>query len=121
MALWRDQIDTAILIDRIEGVRASLALVTGGFREVGDRHVSSQRKGVCRRVGARKDRERTQRGRLGRLAQGKPLVSPRPPYGYLWNDDKSRYVRDPLSAPIVRDIFDWAVPGVSLRGICVSS
>jgi hypothetical protein len=42
---------------------------------------------------------------------------PRPAYGYVWNADKTRYLRDPETAPVVRTIFDWALDGATLRGM----
>jgi site-specific DNA recombinase len=61
--------------------------------------------------------ERTQRGRRARVASGKPIAGPRPAYGYTWSADKTRYLIDPATAPVVRIIFDWALGGVTLRGM----
>lgn len=62
-------------------------------------------------------RERTQRGRRARIDSGKPLVSPRPPFGYVFNAAKTAYDLDPDAEPIVRMVFEWAIAGVTLRGI----
>jgi site-specific DNA recombinase len=68
-------------------------------------------------------RERTQGGRRARIASGKPNASARPPYGYVWADagtkkgGRSRLVLDPVTAPVVRDIFNLALSGMALRGI----
>src|SRR5829696_4214338 len=68
-------------------------------------------------------RERTQAGRRARIASGKPNASARPPYGYVWADadtkkgGKSRLMLDPKTAPVVRDMFDLALSGMTLRGI----
>ncbi len=61
--------------------------------------------------------ERTQRGRRARVVSGKPFVSPKAPYGYVWNETKTAFVIDPATAPVVRDIFDMALSGLSLRAI----
>ena len=39
------------------------------------------------------------------------------PYGYLFNEDKTQYVIDPLTAPTVRMIFRWYVSGVTINEI----
>lgn len=38
-----------------------------------------------------------------------------PPYGYMWNEDKSAYVIDETAASYVRDIFRWKMEGVSVN------
>ena len=68
-------------------------------------------------------RERTQSGRRARLASGKPNAAAKPPYGLAWVDadlkrgGKSRLMLDPATAPVIRDIFDLALAGETLRGI----
>lgn len=62
-------------------------------------------------------RRRTQEGRRKRVASGKPIAGPRPAYGYVWNADKSRYLIDPETSPVVRMIFDWTLDWVTLRGM----
>ena len=39
------------------------------------------------------------------------------PYGYLFNEDKTQYVLDPMTAPTVRMIFRWYVRGVTINEI----
>jgi len=47
-------------------------------------------------------------------------VGARPPYGYLKApDDCHRLVIDPITAPIVRQIFEWASEGAGLNTIAV--
>src|SRR5687768_8201397 len=115
--LSRSQIDTAIIIDRIEGGGASLALVTEDFEKSATGTFIRGAKSFAAELHLEKIREATQRGRRARVASGKPIVGPVIAYGYRWNDDKTRYVIDPETAPIVRMIFDWALDGVTLRGI----
>lgn len=38
-----------------------------------------------------------------------------PPYGYMWNDDKSAYVIDEVAAAHVQEIFHWKMEGVSVN------
>jgi site-specific DNA recombinase len=92
----RSQTHTAVLIDRIEQAGASLQLATEDYEKSATGIFLSKR---------------------ARVASGKPLVGARPRYGYQWNADKTAYVLDPIAAPIVRQIFDWALAGASLKGI----
>ncbi len=58
---------------------------------------------------------RLQRGRRYSAAEGKS-ISQRPPYGYYRNEHL-RLEPDPTTAPIVKQIFDWANLGISQREI----
>jgi site-specific DNA recombinase len=121
----RSQVDTAILIDRIEGPGASLQLVTENFGQSAVGTFIRNAKAFANQLRLEEIREATQRGKRARVASGKPLVGKKPPYGYLWCDDrddhgkpvKLRLVIDPETAPVVRRIFDLALGGQSLRGI----
>jgi site-specific DNA recombinase len=115
--LSRSQVDTAILIDRLEGAGASLQLVTEDFERSATGTFLRNAKAFVAELEREKIAERTQRGKSARVAGGKPLATSRAPYGYQWNADKSGYLLDPATAPIVRSIFDMALSGVSLRGI----
>jgi DNA invertase Pin-like site-specific DNA recombinase len=47
-------------------------------------------------------------------------IGARPPFGYVKaNDNCHKLVVDPVAAPIVRQIFEWAVAGVGLNGIAL--
>src|SRR5215212_2213949 len=114
--LSRSQVDTAILVDRIESAGASLALVTEDFERSATGTFLRGAKAFAAELEREKIAERTQRGRRARVASGKPLVGRKAPYGYLWADDeKTRLDIDPETAPVVRWLFDWALAGVSLR------
>jgi site-specific DNA recombinase len=63
-------------------------------------------------------RDRTQRGLRRRVREGNHLGSGKPPYGYLWVDDRhTGLVIDPDTAPIVRRIFFDVCKGMALRAI----
>ncbi len=116
--LSRSQIDTAILVDRVESVGASLALVTEDFEKSATGTFLRGAKAFAAELEREKIAERTQRGRRARVASGKPLAGPKAPYGYQWADDtKATLIHDPETAPTVRLIFDLALAGVSLRQI----
>ncbi len=113
------QIDTAILIDRIEGAGASLALVTEDFEKSATGTFLRNAKSFVAELEREKITERTGRGKRARVASGKPLVGQkaavRLPVGTLTS---RAYLLDPETAPIVRRIFDLALGGTSLRSIC---
>lgn len=113
----RNMTDTAILIDRMEQAGATLQLVTEDFENSTTGQFLRQAKSFVAQLELEKITERTSRGKRARVASGKPLVGARPRYGYQWNAEKTRYLLDPVAAPIVRMIFDWALAGDSLRGI----
>jgi site-specific DNA recombinase len=65
-------------------------------------------------------KERTHRGRRGRVESGKLIPGNRPPYGYLWADDtKGRLIPNPATAPIVQRIFHEIAAGATARGMCL--
>src|SRR5215204_6831115 len=99
--LSRSQVDTAILVDRIERAGASLQLVTEDFEKSATGTFLRNAKSFVAELEREKIGERTQRGRRARVASGKPIVSPKPAYGYYWNGDKSGYVLDSETAPVV--------------------
>jgi hypothetical protein len=114
----RNITDTAILIDRIEQAGATLELCTESFDQTTTGQFIRQAKSFAAQLELEKIWEGSQRGKRARVASGKPIGSPRPPYGYQWNDDKSGYVIDPDTAPTVRFIFDAVIAGATLRGVC---
>jgi DNA invertase Pin-like site-specific DNA recombinase len=66
-------------------------------------------------------RRRTQRGRKARVASGKMFVGPFPLYGYLWADPKkgerTHYIPDTETWPIVVRIFEAVAAGVAIRQV----
>lgn len=111
-------LDTFLLKDRIQAAGASMRFVQG---DVEDGETGELMLSLLAWKEAR-DRDQivrqTQAGMRARAASGKPLVSGRPPYGYMWSDaGKTRLELDPAAAPVVRLIFDLALAGTSLRGI----
>lgn len=40
-----------------------------------------------------------------------------PPYGYMWNEDKSSLIIDEVAAPYVQDIFRWKLEGIPTNEI----
>ncbi|MBA3451240.1 MAG: recombinase family protein, partial [Chloroflexia bacterium] len=123
--LSRSQVDTAILIDRIEAAGASLALVTEDFEKSATGVFLRNAKAFAAELEREKIAERTARGKRARVESGKPLVGKKPPYGYRWRDDRDEHGKpvklrlelDAATAPVVRRIVDMALAGQSLRRI----
>lgn len=63
--------------------------------------------------------ERTQRGMRQRARNGKLLVSV-PLYGYALNTERTGYVLDPATAPIVARIFQMAIAGRTMTAIATA-
>jgi site-specific DNA recombinase len=62
--------------------------------------------------------ERTVRGRLSRVRDGKLLPGSRPPYGYQWRDSsKGALDLDPATAPVVQRMYEHIASGGSLRSV----
>jgi site-specific DNA recombinase len=112
------QMDTALIVGHIWDAGATLELVTEEFEQSETGALIRNVRAFSAALHLEKIREATQRGRRARVAAGKPIVSPKAPYGYQWRADKDGYDLDPMTAPVVRMIFDWALDGVTLRGIC---
>ena len=116
----RHQIDVAVIVDRVEAARGTLALVTENFEASPVGTFIRSARAFAAEVELAKIGERTARGRRARLDSGKPLAGRRPLYGYVWADSqKSRLAINPETAPVVREIFDRYLAGGTLRAIAL--
>lgn len=61
--------------------------------------------------------ERSQRNRLQRAKEGKLLPSRLPNYGFVYNADKSAYVVNEDTMPVVKRIFEMVADGETLYSI----
>jgi site-specific DNA recombinase len=112
------QVDTAVIVDRIESAGASVAFVTTDFEQSETGALIRNVRAFAAALEREKIKERTQRGTRARIASGKPLVGSKPPFGYRWADaEKSKLALDPETAPVTRMMFDWALAGAPLRTI----
>jgi site-specific DNA recombinase len=106
------QVDTAIIIDRIESAGASVAFVTLDFEKSETGALLRNVRAFAAALEREKIAERTQRGRRARAMSGKPLPGAKAPYGYTWTDsEKTRLDLDPERAPVVRCVFDLVLGG----------
>jgi DNA invertase Pin-like site-specific DNA recombinase len=64
---------------------------------------------------------RTKAGKRKRAERGQLMAAAWPAYGYRWADDeigqRTRYEIDPASSVVVKQMFDWAAQGQSLKEI----
>src|SRR5215213_7709240 len=121
----RNQAHLAILAEEIEEHGARLEFVTEAFEDSAVGKFIRSAKSFAAEVEREKLSERTVRGKRARIEAGLPSVGPRPPYGYVWADDrdkdgkpiKRRLVENPESAHIVRRIFLELASGTSARQV----
>jgi site-specific DNA recombinase len=68
--------------------------------------------------------ERSCRGKLRKAREGKVIAGPSPDYGFLYNEERSNYIVDEVTMPVVRRIFEmigaegqslWAVKKILER------
>jgi site-specific DNA recombinase len=111
-------LDTFLIKDRIQNAGATMRFVEGDVEDgdMGEVMLALEAWKESR------DRDQiirqTQAGMRARVASGKPLVGGKPPFGYIWaGAGKTRLDLDPETAPVARMIFDWALEGISIRGI----
>jgi site-specific DNA recombinase len=116
--LARDPVHLGVILSEAEHMGATVAFVTEPLDTSPEGQLICYVRGYAAKVEHEKIKERTIRGRLARLAAGKPLPGYKAPYGYVWADDaKTRLEIDPVTGPIVQRIFQMAAGGGSLRAI----
>jgi site-specific DNA recombinase len=114
----RQSVHLAVLLYEWENAGARLELVTESFEDSAVGRFLRNAKAFVAEVEAEKIRERTQRGKLARVAAGKLPAMARPPYGYLWADpEKATLVADPVTSPIVQRVYREVAAGVPLRAL----
>jgi site-specific DNA recombinase len=115
------QVDTAIIIDRIESVGASVAFVTLDFDKSETGALLRNVRAFAAALEREKLSERTVRGRIARVQSGKLIPGGRPPYGYRWRDEtKGQLDEDPTTAPVARRMFAAIAGGMSLGRLAAS-
>jgi site-specific DNA recombinase len=111
------QIDTAVIIDRVESAGESVAFVTMDFEQSETGALLRNVRAFAAALEREKIRERTGRGKAARIAGGKYPAVGRPPYGYRWRDpgpkQKTQLVPDETTAPFVQRIFRDVAAGAS--------
>ncbi len=131
----RNQLDTAIILDRIEAAGATLELVTEDFERSATGTFLRAAKAFAAELEHEKIAERTTRGRLAKMhgnpgagVDPRPLGTQRVPFGLRWVEEfeprggtmrpmKRRFEADPETIESLRSIFDWYDRGASLSGV----
>jgi site-specific DNA recombinase len=115
--LSRDQVHLGVILSEADHAGVAVLFVTEPLDDSPEGQLIWFVRGYAAKVEHLKLVERINRGRMGRAKAGKLIASVRPLYGYRFNDDRSAYVVDDATAPIVRRIFSSVAAGASLRGI----
>ncbi len=126
--LSRSQVDMGIL--NRELAKADVGIWTvqeGRFEDTPLGRFITQTHAFVAEMDREQRREATMRGQKGKAERGHLLgSSPKPAYGYRWPEDgrrddgrllKRRYEEDPETTDVVRQMYAWALAGVSLSMI----
>ena len=61
--------------------------------------------------------QRTRRGRFQRAREGKVIGSGSPPYGFMYNEDRTTFVPDPQTMPTAKRLFELVASGSTLCSV----
>ena len=76
-------------------------------------------KGVLSRADQEKRVTRTRMGKRSRARRGEVVpAGDNLPYGFRYNSDRTNYMADPVTMPVVQRMFEMIATGTSLKGIC---
>ena len=118
--LSRDQIHTAVLLDDIEKVGATLEFVTESFDNTPVGRLILQVRAFSGEVEREKIAERTLRGKVERARSGKlPQATGKGIYGYTYNQKSGTREINPEQAEVVKEIFTDFTAHSSCHGISV--
>lgn len=110
--LSRNQAHVYILYEEFSDYGCRLEFVTEKFEDTPVGKFVLAAKSFAAEVEREKIKERSLRGRRARAESGKLLAARVPLYGYQWADEtKSRYILNPVTAPVVKRIFEMALRG----------
>lgn len=118
--LSRKLLDMELFRDECERAEVLLEFVTTPPALTAESTMFLQMKGVFAQFERRKIAERTLRGRREKARQGF-IVGGRVPFGFKYlgkaDGERGKLIVDPERAPVVRQIFEWAAGGTSIRSI----
>lgn len=115
--LSRNQAHLYVLAEELEDAGVRLEFVTESFADSAVGRLLRSVSAFVSEVEREKIVERTSRGKLARLQSGRMLIPRLPMYGYAPNADRTGYVVNPETAPIVQRIYRMAVEGHTIRSI----
>jgi site-specific DNA recombinase len=126
-ALAKNQAHLAILHDEWQRLGIGLDFVTEQLEDTPIGRAILALRAFAAEVEGERRKERFTRARLARVRAGRAPTPSRPNYGYQWADirgadgrlTKERQVIDPVTAPIMRRVYEMMDTGWTLRGIAV--
>jgi len=118
--LSRDPAHGAMLFQQLEEHDVVLEAVTETIENTDMGKLISYIRGFASKVETEKIRERTMRGKIARLKEGKlPHGTGKGIYGYDWHPDTGRRTVNNLEAKVVQRIFTMVLQGSSFHKIAV--
>ena len=99
-----------LLTEEIEKSGAVLHFVQSEYKSTPEGQLFFQMQGAFSEYEREKIKERTMRGKRGKLKSGKP-ISDHGVYGYSWDEQAKDYIVNEPQAAIVRQIFDMYISG----------
>lgn len=99
-----------LITEEIEKSGATLHFVNGEYKQTPEGQLFFQMQGAFAEYEREKIKERTMRGKRGKLKSGKP-ISDSGVYGYAWDEQAKDYIVNDAEAAIVRKIFDMYISG----------
>ena len=127
--LARKQEHQAVIIDDLEYNKVKLECVTENFDDSATGQFMRSARAFVAEVENEKRRDRTQRGKLNRLKEGKLLGGNPPLYGYMWNEKRTVYLHNTIVIKVDEEGFEWSeyevvkccnrlcLQGYTIRGI----
>jgi site-specific DNA recombinase len=116
--LSRDPVHLGVLLSEADHAGVQVVFVSEPLDDSDEGQLIRFVRGYAAKVEHAKFKERSNRGRAQRAKSGKPLVGPRPLYGYRWRDkQKSGLAPNPQTAPIVQRIFTEVASGRTLGAV----
>lgn len=117
--LSREMIHQAVLMDEIKHHGAELVSVTENIDDSPLGQFMRQALGFAAAVEREKFLERSKRSIDKRLQDGKLIGVGVARYGYVYNEDHSKYLMHPEEAPIVERIYKMRLSGISCKRIAI--
>lgn len=105
-----------LVTDEIERAGIQLVFVQHNYESTPEGRLFYQMRGAIAEFEKAKIKERSTRGRKGKLAQG-GIPNRVEPWGYLWDSSASTLRINPTQAPLVQQMFEWYADGWSYQRI----
>jgi len=117
--LSREMIHQAVLMDEMEHYNATLESATEDLDNSSLGQFLRQALGFAAAVEREKFLERSKRTIDKRISDGKLIGNGFANYGYLYNEDHSKFLLHPEEAPVVKRIYQMRIDGISCKRIAI--